>query len=30
MLKGISTQTQVLHRVEVAPPPGTADLVASA
>jgi uncharacterized protein YhaN len=27
MLKGISTQTQVIHRVPEAPPPGTADLV---
>ncbi len=30
MLKGISTQTQVIHRVAEAPPAGTADLVLSA
>jgi hypothetical protein len=30
MLKGISTQTQVIHRVAEAPPPGTADLVLQA
>jgi hypothetical protein len=30
MLKGISTQTQVIHRVESPPPAGTADLVAAA
>lgn len=30
MLKGISTQTQVIHRVETPPPAGTADLVAAA
>jgi hypothetical protein len=30
MLKGISTQTQVIHRVEAPPPAGTADLVATA
>ena len=30
MLKGIGTQTQVLHRVVVAPEPGTADLVLQA
>ena len=27
MLKGISTQTQVIHRVAEAPPAGTADVV---
>src|SRR5205085_5165779 len=30
MLKGISTQTQVIHRVADAPAPGTADLVLQA
>ena len=30
MLKGISTQTQVIHRLTEAPPAGTADLVLSA
>ena len=30
MLKGIGTQTQVIHRVTDAPPPGTADLVLQA
>jgi uncharacterized protein YhaN len=30
MLKGISTQTQVIHRVAEPPPPGTADVVLSA
>lgn len=30
MLKGISTQTQVIHRVAEAPPAGTADVVLSA
>jgi hypothetical protein len=30
MLKGISTQTQVIHRVAEAPPAGTADLVLQA
>ena len=30
MLKGISTQTQVIHRVTEAPPAGTADVVLSA
>jgi hypothetical protein len=30
MLKGIGTQTQVIHRLPDAPPPGTADLVLQA
>jgi uncharacterized protein YhaN len=30
MLKGIGTQTQVIHRLSEAPPPGTADLVLQA
>jgi hypothetical protein len=30
MLKGISTQTQVIHRVAEAPAAGAADLVLSA
>ncbi|HYY51805.1 MAG TPA: hypothetical protein VE755_02980, partial [Myxococcales bacterium] len=30
MLKGIGTQTQVIHRVSDAPAPGTADLVLQA
>ena len=30
MLKGISTQTQVIHRLSEAPPPGSADVVLSA
>jgi uncharacterized protein YhaN len=30
MLKGIGTQTQVIHRVAEAPPAGTADLVLQA
>jgi uncharacterized protein YhaN len=30
MLKGIGTQTQVIHRVAATPDPGTADLVVQA